>query len=94
MRAHYRNSFEHPEAFVPGKPTEVSFKLNDVAHTFQKGHKLMIQIQSSWFPIVDRNPQQFVDIYHCSDNDFVKTNVKIFHQKDLSSKVILPILNK
>ncbi len=92
MRGRYRNSFEHSEAFIPGKPTTVSFKLNDIAHTFQKGHRIMIQIQSSWFPLVDRNPQQFVDIYHCNDTDFIKSEIKVFHQKDQASRILLPVL--
>jgi uncharacterized protein len=92
MRGRYRNSFEQPEAFVPNKPTTVSFKLTDIAHTFIKGHRVMIQIQSSWFPLVDRNPQQFVDIYHCNDSDFIKSDIKIYHQQDQASRILLPVL--
>ena len=58
--------------FKPGKVTEVKFTLQDVAHTFKKGHRVMVQVQNSWFPLVDRNPQKFVDIYHCSQSDFQK----------------------
>ncbi len=94
MRGKFRNSFEKPEAFKPGEITTVKFDLPDVAHTFKKGHKLMIQIQSSWFPLADRNPQQFVDIYHCDEKDFVKSDIKIYHDKDHPSKIVLPILNK
>jgi putative CocE/NonD family hydrolase len=92
MRGRYRNSFEKPEAFKPNTIETVKFELPDVAHTFKKGHKLMIQIQSSWFPIFDRNPQQFVDIYKCNDSDFIESEIKIFHQSDNSSSIILPIL--
>jgi putative CocE/NonD family hydrolase len=92
MRGRYRNSFEQPEAFVPNKPTTVTFKLTDIAHTFMKGHRVMIQIQSSWFPLVDRNPQQFVDIYHCNDSDFIKSDIKIYHQQDQASRILLPVL--
>jgi putative CocE/NonD family hydrolase len=88
MRGRYRNNFGAPEAFVPGKITEVKYTLPDVAHTFKRGHKLMIQIQSSWFPLADRNPQKFVDIYKCDDSDFQKATIKIYHD----SKIILPIL--
>ena len=88
MRGKYRNSFEKPEAFVPNKPTQVKFNLPDVAHTFKKGHRLMIQIQSSWFPIVDRNPQQFLNIYQAKDEDFKKATIKVFHQ----SKLMLPVI--
>ncbi len=92
MRGKFRNSFEKPEAFTPGKIETVKFELPDIAHTFKKGHKLMIQIQSSWFPLFDRNPQQFVDIYKCNDSDFIPSEIKIFHQADASSVIVLPIL--
>ena len=94
MRGKFRNSFEKPEPFVPGKITEVKYTLPDVAHTFKKGHKLMIQIQSSWFPIADRNPQKFTDIYHCDDSDFQKSTIKIFHDVNNQTKFILPVLNQ
>ena len=67
FRGKYRNSFEKPEPFIPGKVTEVKYEMPDVAHTFKKGHRIMIQVQNSWFPLVDRNPQKFVNIYKCSD---------------------------
>jgi len=94
MRGRYRNSFEKPEAFIPNKITMVNYELPDVAHTFKKGHRIMVQVQSSWFPLVDRNPQQFVDIYHCSDNDFIKSDIKIYHDVQDASNIVLPILNK
>jgi putative CocE/NonD family hydrolase len=92
MRGKYRNSFGKPEPFIPGEVTTVKFDLPDVAHTFKAGHKLMIQIQSSWFPIADRNPQQFVDIYHCDEKDFVKSDIKVYHDKQNASSIVLPIL--
>jgi uncharacterized protein len=92
MRGKYRNSFSEPEPFTPGKITQVKFALPDVAHTFKKGHKLMIQIQSSWFPLADRNPQKFVDIYKCDDSDFQKATIKIYHDAENGSKIILPVL--
>lgn len=92
MRGRFRNSFEKPEAFVPGKITEVKYSLPDVAHTFKKGHRIMVQVQSSWFPLADRNPQQFVDIYHCSESDFIKSDIRIYHSGATVSKIILPIL--
>ncbi len=88
MRGRYRNSNvdgtggETPEAFVPGKITHVKYTLPDVAHTFKKGHKLMIQVQSSWFPLADRNPQKMVDIYHCDDSDFQKSTIRIYHDAE------------
>lgn len=92
MRGKFRNSFEKPEPFKPGEITTVKFDLPDVAHTFKAGHKLMIQIQSSWFPIADRNPQQFVDIYHCDEKDFVKSDIKVYHDKTNASSIVLPVL--
>ncbi len=92
MRGKYRNSFEKPEPFVPGKVTEVNFGLPDVAHTFKKGHRIMIQVQNSWFPLVDRNPQKFVNIYKCSDDDFVKATQRIYHDAVHPSHVSLSIL--
>ena len=89
MRGRYRNSYSNPEAFEPGKPTQVKFALPDVAHTFKKGHRIMVQIQSSWFPLVDRNPQQFIDIYHAKDEDFVKETINVYLNQ---SKLILPII--
>ena len=89
MRGRYRNSYDKPEAFVPNKPTHVKYALPDVAHTFKKGHRIMVQVQSSWFPLADRNPQQFVDIYHAKKEDFKKASIRIY---DNDSKIILPVL--
>ena len=79
MRGKYRNSFSIPAAFVPSQRTMVKFELPDVAHTFKKGHRLMIQVQSSWFPLADRNPQQFLNIYKADESDFIKSIIKIYN---------------
>ena len=92
FRGKYRNSFEKPEPFVPGKVTEVKYVLPDVAHTFKKGHKIMIQVQNSWFPLVDRNPQKFVDIYKCSESDFQKATQRIYHDARYSSHLTVNVL--
>jgi putative CocE/NonD family hydrolase len=92
MRGKFRNSYETPEPFVPNKITEVKYALPDVAHTFKKGHRLMIQVQSTWFPLADRNPQKFINIYTASDNDFQKAGIKIYHDRVNASSVILPVL--
>jgi putative CocE/NonD family hydrolase len=92
MRGKFRNSFTTPEPFVPGNVTEVKWELPDVAHTFLKGHRIMIQIQSSWFPLADRNPQKFLDIYRADESDFQKSTIRIYHDTDHSSKIILPVL--
>ena len=78
FRGRYRNGFEIPEPFVSGKPTEVDFRLQDVLHTFKKGHRIMIQIHSTWFPYIDRNPQKYVDnIYKADAADFIKSTITI-----------------
>jgi len=92
MRGKFRNSFSNPEPFKPNKIEEVKFDLPDVAHTFKKGHRLMIQIQSSWFPLGDRNPQKFMNIYEANDNDFQKATIQIYHDATNSSKIVLPVL--
>lgn len=92
MRGKFRNSFEIPEAFTPNKITEVKWELPDVAHTFKKGHRIMIQVQSTWFPLADRNPQKFIDIYHADDSDFQKASIRIYHDGTNNSKIILPVL--
>jgi len=89
MRGKFRNSFETPAPFTPNKPTIVKFTLPDIAHTFKKGHKIMVQIQSSWFPLVDRNPQQFMDIYKATNKDFKKATIRIYNNE---SFIQLPII--
>ena len=87
MRGRFRDSFESPKAFEPGKPTAVRMKMNDVYHTFRTGHRIMVQVQSSWFPLVDRNPQSFVDIYQAKPTDFRKATQRVYRSKELPSKV-------
>jgi len=93
FRGKYRNSFEKPEPFIPGKVTEVRFELTDIAHTFKKGHRIMIQVQNSWFPLADRNPQKFVNIYKCSVEDFQKATQRIYHDSTYPSCIRLSLLN-
>lgn len=92
FRGRFRKSYENPVAFTPGKIEEVKFELPSIAHRFKKGHRIMVQVQSSWFPLVDRNPQQFIDIYHCDAKDFIKSDIKIYHDAKNASKIILPVL--
>jgi uncharacterized protein len=89
MRGKFRNSYEKPEPFVPGQITRVEFTLPDVNHTFLRGHRIMVQVQSSWFPLVDRNPQQFLDIYKASAADFRKATQRVYHAKENPSFVQL-----
>ncbi len=93
MRARFRNSFEKPEPLKPNTIEKVSFQLQDINHTFRKGHRLMVQVQSSWFPLVDRNPQKFVDIYHAKDEDFVKATNRVYHSVKSESNIEIGILN-
>lgn len=92
MRGRYRNSFENPEAFVPNQVVEVKFVLPDVAHCFKKGHCIMVQIQSTWFPLADRNPQQFINPYTSQTKDFVKSDISIYHDSLHASRIVLQAL--
>jgi putative CocE/NonD family hydrolase len=92
FRGKFRNSFEKPEPFVPGKVTEVKYNLPDVAHTFKKGHRIMIQVQNSWFPLADRNPQKFEDINQAKDADFQKATIRIYHDAASKSSVKVTVL--
>jgi putative CocE/NonD family hydrolase len=87
LRGRYRESFEAPRPFTPGAITAVKFALPDVAHTFRRGHRIMIQVQHSWFPLIDRNPQKFVDIYRCSERDFQKATQRMYHDVRRASRV-------
>jgi putative CocE/NonD family hydrolase len=91
FRAKFRNSFERPEAMTPNKPTQISYDLPDVYHTFRKGHKLMVQVQSSWFPLVDRNPQKFMDIPKATSSDFQKATQRVYRSRNLSSSVTVSV---
>ena len=92
MRGRFRNSFERPEPFVPGQPARVRFALPDVNHSFRAGHRLMVQVQSSWFPLVDRNHQSFVDIYHAKESDFQSATHKIHRSGEQRSSVQLNVV--
>ncbi len=83
IRGRYRNSFEEPEAFEPGVVTEIELPLQDVFHTFKKGHRILVHVQSSWFPLFDRNPQTFVpNIFKADQDDFVKQTQRVYHSPD------------
>lgn len=92
MRGRYRNSFQFPQAITPGEVTEVSYKLPDIAHVFRKGHRIMVQVQSSWFPLADRNPQQFVNIYKARKEDFISSLIRIHTNVHYPSNIELPVL--
>jgi putative CocE/NonD family hydrolase len=92
MRGKFRNSYAKPEPFVPGKVERVAFAMDDVLHTFQRGHRIMVQVQSSWFPLVDRNPQTFVDIYHASAADFRKATQRVYSTGTEASRIVVAVL--
>ncbi len=87
IRGKFRDSLETPKPFEPNVPTTVRFKVNDVYHTFRTGHRLMVQIQSSWFPLADRNPQRFEDIYQAKAEDFQKATQRVYHSPTQASKL-------
>lgn len=87
FRGRFRDSFEHPKPFKPGSPTRIHFKMNDLLHTFRKGHRLMVQVQGSWFPLVDRNPNRFIDIYRAKPEDYQKATITVLHDKKHPTKL-------
>jgi uncharacterized protein len=78
FRGKYRHSFEKPEPFEPGRPDRIVFRMPDIAHTFRRGHRIMVQVQSSWFPLTDRNPQKFIEIPQALSTDFVKATQRVY----------------
>jgi putative CocE/NonD family hydrolase len=92
IRGKFRNSYQNPQPFTPGTVEKVSYELPDILHTFQPGHRLMVQVQSSWFPLVDRNPQKFVDIYHAKAEDFQKSTIRIYHEPEHASRIRVGVL--
>jgi putative CocE/NonD family hydrolase len=94
FRSKFRNSFTRPESMVPDKVTKIEFDLRDRYHTFRKGHRIMVQVHSTWFPIYDRNPQKFVDIYQAKPSDFQKATQKVYRTAEYPSYLILGILEK
>lgn len=94
FRGKFRRSYSRPVPFVPGQPTEVKFNLNDLLHTFKKGHRVMIQVQSAWFPLVDRNPNKFVDINKASDADFQKATISLYRSAKYPTHVEFGVLNR
>lgn len=93
MRAKFRNSFENPIPVPPDSVIEIKIGLQDIFHTFKPGHKLMVQIQSSWFPLFDRNPQKFVDIYNAKAEDFQKTEHRVYFGKKYPTRIEFGRLN-
>ena len=93
FRSKFRNSFEKPEPLVPGEVTRIRFDLQDVNHSFLPGHRIMIQVQSSWFPLFDRNPQQFLDIYSASEEDFKAATHRVYHSPERPSRITAKLIH-
>ena len=92
MRGRFRESFEHPEAMVPGEVTPIHIDLRDRYHTFRAGHRIMVHVQSSWFPAYDRNPQQFVDTYRATPDQYIAAEQTVYRSREHPSRVTLGVL--
>ena len=95
FRGRFRKSFSNPEPLIPGKPEEFVIDLHQINHTFLRGHRLMIQIQSTWFPIIDRNPQKYIpNIFEAKAEDFTKATHTIYCNSQYSSYIELPVMKE
>ena len=92
IRGKFRNSLEKPEPFTPNQPAAVAFTTSDIYHTFLPGHCIMVQVQSSWFQLADRNPQRFVNINEAKASDFEKASERVYHTTAMPSQVKVLIL--
>jgi len=92
IRGKFRNSLEKPEPFVPGEPAKVEWEVSDIFHTFRRGHRIMVQVQSTWFPLIDINPGKFINIFQAREADFQKTTQRVYHTKALPSSVRVGVL--
>jgi predicted acyl esterase len=93
FRGRFRKSFEKPEPAVPNKPDEYTINLHQVNHVFLKGHRMMIQVQSSWFPIIDMNPQKYVpSIYDAKATDYQKATQRIYRSSTYATYIELPVM--
>ena len=91
FRGKFRKSFEKPEPFVPNQPDKVKFTIPDICHVFRPGHRMMVQVQSTWFPLIDRNPQTFVDIYTAKPTDFQKATQRVFRTTTMPSRITVRV---
>jgi putative CocE/NonD family hydrolase len=92
LRGKFRNGFDKPQPFTPGKVETVSYSMSDINHTFRRGHRIMVQIQSSWFPLVDLNPQTFVDIPKAKPEDFQKATQRVYHAPAMYSGIEVQVM--
>ena len=92
FRARFRTSFERPQPVTPNKVTEYAIDLHAIDHRFLKGHRIMVQVESTWFPVIDRNPQKFVpNIYQAKESDYQKATERVYRSKHYPSCVELPV---
>ena len=93
IRGRFRNSYEKPEPFEPNEPAKITLTLQDVLHTFKKGHRIMVQVHSTWFPLVDRNPQKYVpNIFLADEDDFITATQRVYRSPDRPSQIRVGIL--
>lgn len=93
VRGRFNKSFEHPEPLMANQITEFRIPLRSHDHVFLKGHRIMVQVQSTWFPVIDRNPQTFVpNIYQAESADYVKATQRVYFSSTAASHVVLPVL--
>jgi uncharacterized protein len=92
FRGKFRNGFDRPEPFTPGEPARIDYTMPDVYHTFRRGHRVMVQVQSSWLPFIDRNPQKFMDIPKATDADFTVATERVYRSSKMASGVTLGVL--
>jgi hypothetical protein len=92
FRAKYRESYERPVPMVPDQPTHIEFDLRDRYHTFRRGHRIMVQVQSSWFPVIDRNPGTFTDIYHARPSDYRRTTQRVYRSPREASHLVVQVV--
>jgi len=94
IRGRFRDSYQHPRPFKPDVPARVRLPLQDVLHTFKAGHRIMVQIQSTWFPLVDRNPGRYVDnIFEASEQDFIRTTQRVYRSRSMPSRLEVTVLS-
>jgi putative CocE/NonD family hydrolase len=93
FRAKFRSSFTDPQPMTPGEPTRLRWTMPDVAHVFRAGHRIVVQVQSSWFPLTDRNPQTFTDIPRAKPEEFRPATQRVYHAAGKVSALELPVLD-
>ena len=93
FRGRFRDSFERPRAIVPNEVARYRFSLHDQNYRFKRGHKIMVQVQSTWFPLIDRNPQTFVpNIFEAKESDFRPATVRVYRSPQFASGVVIPVV--